>query len=164
MSLRTARERMIQSLWYEAGGLCLSIPGYLIYSGGTAGESATLMVALSVAVLIWAPLHNAVFDWIDLRLSGRVASDRPKAWRVVHAISLETTVLIVTLPMMVFVGGLGWGGAMVVNLGLTLLYAAYALVFHMIYDRLRPVAVPVAKMTDWPCVAALMPVSCRPAK
>ncbi len=139
MPLRSLRERVIQSLWYEAGGLCLSVPGYLIYSGGTAGESMLLMSALSVAVLIWAPLHNTGFDWLDLRLTGRVASDRPGRLRLVHAISLETTVLVVTLPTMVVVGGLGWVEAIIVDLGLTLLYAGYALGFHLVYDRLRPV-------------------------
>jgi uncharacterized membrane protein len=139
MTLRSTRERIVQALWYEAGGLCLSIPGFLLYSGGTAGESALLMAALSAAVLIWAPLHNTVFDWCDLRLTGRVASDRPKLWRLVHGLSLETTVVVVTLPMMVYIGGLGWLEAVLVDLGLTLLYAGYAVVFHGVYDRLRPV-------------------------
>jgi uncharacterized membrane protein len=143
MTLRSPRERILQTLWYEAGGLCLSIPAYLHYSGGGAGESALLMLSLSAAVLFWAPLHNTVFDWADLRLTGRVASDRPRRWRLVHAVSMETTVLVVTLPLMVVLGGLGWKEALIVDAWLTALYTGYAYVFHGVYDRLRPVAVPL---------------------
>ena len=42
---------------------------------------------------------------------------------------------------------MGWGGlslqaALLAELGLTLLYAAYAYAFHLVYDRLRPVQAP----------------------
>ncbi len=63
------------------------------------------MLALSAAVLVWSPVHNTVFDWLDLRLSGRVASDRPQRWRLVHAASHEATTVIVTLPIWS-----GWAG------------------------------------------------------
>ncbi len=144
MSLRSPRERLLQTLAYEAGGLCLSIPLYLLWTGGEAGEGAVLMAALSVAVMIWSPLHNTVFDWVDWRLTGRVASRRPQRWRVVHAVTHETTTVAVTLPILVWLGGHGWWEALVIDLWLTVLYAVYAYVFHLAYDRWRPVAEPSA--------------------
>mgnify|MGYP001765785053 CR=1 FL=1 len=140
MSLRSPRERLFQSLAYETGGLCLSVPLYLMWTQGEAGTGALLMAALSLAVLAWSPLHNTAFDWADLRLSGRLASDRPQAWRLVHAVSHEASTVVVTLPILVFLGGHGWTEALVVDLGLTLVYAGYAYAFHLAYDRLRPVA------------------------
>jgi uncharacterized membrane protein len=71
--------------------------------------------------------------------SGRVASDRPQKWRVVHAVSHEATTVVVTLPILVWLGGHGWGEALLLDLGLTVLYAVYAYGFHLVYDRLRPV-------------------------
>lgn len=139
MTLRSTRERVIQTLAYEAGGLCLSVPLASLVGGGTAGEAFVLMLALSLAVLVWSPVHNTVFDLADLRLSGRLASDRPQRWRVVHAISQEATTLAVTLPILMGLGGLSFGAALLADLGLTLLYTAYAYVFHLVYDRLRPV-------------------------
>jgi uncharacterized membrane protein len=139
MRLRSPRERLIQTLCYEAGGLMLSVPLYLLYSGHEAGDGAMLMLALSAAVMLWSPLHNTIFDWTDLRLSGRVASDRPQGWRIVHAISHEATTVIVTLPIIVWLGGHGWGEALLLDMGLTLLYAVYAYGFHLLYDRIRPV-------------------------
>jgi uncharacterized membrane protein len=141
MRLRSPRERFIQTICYEAGGLFLSVPLYLLYSGQGASEGALLMRALSAAVMIWSPLHNTVFDWADLRFSGRVASDRPQRWRLVHAVSHEATTVVVTLPVLVLLGGHGWGEALLLDLGLTGLYAGYAYVFHVAYDRWRPVKV-----------------------
>jgi uncharacterized membrane protein len=139
MTLRSPRERLIQTVAYELGGLCLSVPLVAVVGGGSTGEAFTLMLALSVAVLIWSPIHNTVFDWLDLRLSGRVASDRPQRWRLVHAASHEASTVVVTLPILIWLGGLGLWAALLADLGLTLLYAVYAYVFHLVYDRLRPV-------------------------
>ena len=139
MTLRSPRERLIQTIAYEVGGLCLSVPLVAGLGHGTTREAFFLMLALSAAVLVWSPLHNTVFDWADLRLSGRVASDRPQRWRLVHAASHEATTVVVTLPILIWLGGLGLWAALLADLGLTLLYAAYAYVFHLVYDWLRPV-------------------------
>ena len=146
MTLRSPRERAIQTLAYEAGGLCLSVPLVALFGGGTAGEAFGLMLALSFAVLVWSPIHNTVFDWLDLSLSGRVASDRPQRWRLVHAASHEASTVVVTLPILIWLGGLGLWAALLADLGLTLLYAGYAYVFHLVYDRLRPVQ-PARRLT-----------------
>lgn len=139
MTLRSPRERLVQTLAYELGGLCLSVPLVALVGGGTTGEAFWLMLALSAAVLVWSPIHNTLFDWLDLRLAGRLASDRPQRWRLVHAISHEATTVVVTLPILVWLGGYDLWTALVADLGLTLFYAAYAYAFHLVYDRLRPV-------------------------
>lgn len=139
MSLRSPRERAIQTIAYEVGGLCLSVPLVAAFGGGTAGEAFGLMLALSGAVLFWSPLHNTVFDWLEFRLTRRLTSDRPQGWRLVHAASLESTTVVVTLPNLIWLGGLTVPEALLADLGLTLLYAGYAYLFHLIYDRLRPV-------------------------
>jgi uncharacterized membrane protein len=143
MSMRSPRERLIQTLAYEAGGLLLSVPLVALVGGRTAGEAFVLLLALSIAVMLWSPLHNTLFDWADLRQSGRLASDRPQRWRLVHAISHEATAVVVTLPILMWLGDMGLRAALVTDLGLTLLYVAYAYVFHLVYDRLRPVRSPV---------------------
>jgi uncharacterized membrane protein len=148
MSLRSARERLFQTFAYEAGGLVLSIPAYHLFSDSSAQDSAVLMLTLSAAVLVWTPFHNTIFDWIDLRLSGRLASDRPQRWRVVHAFSHEATTLVITLPILMWLGGLSFWAAVLVDLGLTLLYAIYAYAFHLVYDHLRPMRAHLAGATS----------------
>jgi uncharacterized membrane protein len=72
-------------------------------------------------------------------LSGRVASDRPHRWRMVHAVSHEASTVVVTLPILIWLGGFSFWQALAVDLGLTLIYMVYAYGFHLVYDRLRPV-------------------------
>ena len=147
MSLRSPRERLLQTLAYEAGGLILSVPLVALVGGGTTAEAFALMLTLSIAVMLWSPLHNTLFDWVDLSRSGRLASDRPQRWRLVHAASHEATTVVVTLPILIWLGGLDVRAALVTDLGLTLLYIAYAYVFHLVYDHLRPVRRPVPPAT-----------------
>jgi uncharacterized membrane protein len=139
MSLRTARERVVQTLAYEAGGLAVATPIYAMVFQTDAMESAALLVALSVAVMIWSPTHNVLFDLVEWRFTRRVASDRPHYLRFVHAFSHEATALVVTLPVLVALGGLGLGEAILADIGLTIVYTLYAYVFHWLFDRLRPV-------------------------
>jgi uncharacterized membrane protein len=143
MSLRSPKERLIQAVCYELGGLVIAVPFYHFVVGGGTQESLLLMVALSVAVLFWSPLHNLVFDVVEHRRTGRVASDRPHRWRMVHATSHEVTTILVTLPVLVFIGGHGWWGGLAVDLALTVIYTVYAYGFNLLFDWLRPVGVEV---------------------
>jgi uncharacterized membrane protein len=139
MTLRSPRERFTQTLTFEIVGLFMSVPLYVLVTGGGAGDGAMLMATLAMVVMLWSPLHNAVFDLVDLRLTGRVASDRPHRWRLVHAISHGVTVAVVTLPIMLWLGGFTIWEALLAEIGLTLAYTVYAYGFHLVYDRLRPV-------------------------
>lgn len=148
---RCVKERIIQTLSYEAGGLVLVTPFYALAFGHTAIDSLTLMFVLSLLVMAWSPLHNVVFDWFDGRVSGRVASDRPHHLRLLHAFSLETSSILVTLPVVMLLGGHGFWTALAIDVGLTVSYAAYAYVFHLGFDRMRP-------------INKLLPVSGQPGK
>jgi uncharacterized membrane protein len=148
MILRSGRERLLQTLLYEAGGLLIVLPLYAWVTGHSMDESLVLLVAVSIATMTWASLHNIAFDYVEARLTGRVASDRPQLLRLAHAASTEVTSILVTTPIIVLVGGFGWWQALLVDVGLTLFYAAYAYGFHMGFDFLRPVsaAVPAPKL------------------
>jgi uncharacterized membrane protein len=140
MALRTARERFYQTLVYEAGGLAVAAPLYGSIFDREAGESFALLAMLSLIAMIWAPAHNTIFDWFEFERTGRVASDRPQGLRAVHALCLEITSTAVTLPILIAMGGHGFWQALSIDIGLTLFYAAYAYLFHIAYDRLRPVS------------------------
>lgn len=139
MSIRSARERFYQTLAFEAGGIVVVAPLYSLMFGRGAEDSLTVLVSLSLAVMLWAPLHNTVFDIADLRYSGRVASARPHRLRLIQALSQELTVLLVTLPLIMALGGHGFREALLLDICLTLFYTAYAYVFHLVFDWLRPV-------------------------
>ncbi len=108
MVLRSARERLLQTLLYETVGLLLVLPCYALLTGHAASESLALLVAVSIATMSWACLHNLGFDYVEALTTGRVASDRPQLLRLFHAASTEVTSILVTTPVIVFVGGFGW--------------------------------------------------------
>lgn len=139
MALRNFHERVYQTITYELGGILLVTPIYIFVFGASGGQSFAVMASLSIATLIWFPLHNTAFDWLDLRLTGRLASDRPTNLRALHALSHEITVCLITTPLLIWLGGHSLGEAILIDLALSFAYAAYAYVFHLVYDRFRPV-------------------------
>ena len=141
MELRSPAERIRQTVFYEIGGICLVTPLYMVITGSNVSESLLLFVAISAAIMIWSPIHNTLFDIADLRLYKRVASDRPQKARIVHAISHEVTAVCVSLPLLIWLGGMSFWEAVLADLTLTIFYAAYAYVFHLFYDWWRPVQI-----------------------
>lgn len=143
MSIRSLRERIIQTLCYEFGGLLLAAPAYALVFGRQTSDSLLLVLALSVTAMLWAGIHNTVFDYIDLKCTGRVASDRSMACRVMQAVSYEVTCVAFTMPIVMWLGGYTVLEAIVVNVGFTLFYTAYGFVFHHVFDWFRPVKVAI---------------------
>lgn len=138
-AVRGARERLLQTLCFEAGGLLLVAPLHALVAGAGTAESFRLVAVLALVVMAWAALFNTVFDLVEWRCCARVASDRPPRWRLAHAVLHEASAVVVTWPVIVALTGLSWAAALLTDLGLTLAYAAWAYVFHMAYDRWRPV-------------------------
>jgi len=138
--LRSPRERLLQTLWFEALGLVIVSPLFAWLSGASAGGAVGVLIVLSIMVMSWSALYNTLFDRAERRCAQRVASDRPQALRVVHALGLEVTAAIFTLPLIVVLTPLSWLEALAADIGLTLTYAVYGYCFHLGFDRLRPVA------------------------
>lgn len=139
MTLRSPKERLIQIIAYEVCALCLAVPAYALIAGRETGAATVVMAGMMLAEMLWAPLHDTVFDYVDFRASRRVASDRPKRWRVVHALSREFTTMVVTLPVIMVLGEHSFWQGFWLDLGLTLMYSVYGFFFYLGFDWLRPV-------------------------
>ena len=135
---RNARERLRQTLCFEAGGLLLVAPLYALLAGARVRDSLALIAVLTLLVMGWSALFNTAFDLVEHRLSGRLASQRPQWLRVLHALLHEASAVVLTWPTIVAMTGLSWSAALVADIGLTLAYALYAYVFHLVYDACRP--------------------------
>jgi uncharacterized membrane protein len=139
MLLRTFRERVMQAVCYEVGGLLLWFALSAALFEGSAAESAILWLALSIVDTAWSPLHNTLFDQTELRLARRIACDRPRSWRLVHAFSHEASSVLLTLPVIMVLTGLDVWAALTVDFSLTAAYAVYTYVFHTVFDWARPI-------------------------
>jgi uncharacterized membrane protein len=138
-AVRGLRERVIQTLAFEVLGLAIVSLPFAYFSGATAGDSLLLLTTLSIVIMSWSALYNTAFDHVERRVTHRVASDRPLRWRVLHAVALEASALVVTWPLIVALTALSWREAFIAEIGLTLAYTAYGYCFHLAFDRLRPV-------------------------
>lgn len=133
------RERIFQTLAYEVIGLAIISPMVAVVGGFSGHDSLVLLFIISIACMVWSPVHNTVFDMIDWTASHRIASDRPQSLRIVHAASHELTSVLATTPLIMYIGNLGMMDALALDLALSVAYTAYAYLFHMAYDLLRPV-------------------------
>ncbi len=139
MGIRNFRERVYQAVSCELGGILVAAPLYALVAGAGAQESLLLIATLSVVATVWVLIHNTVFDLVEWRLAQRSASDRPQAFRILHAVSLEATLMILTVPVLMVMGGHSFLEAVVLDIGLTFVYLIYAYLFHIAYDWVRPV-------------------------
>lgn len=139
--IRNARERLRQTLCFEAGGLLLVAPLFALSAGARLRDSLALIAVLTLLVMGWSALFNTAFDAIEHRLGGRPASQRPQGLRVLHALLHEASAVVITWPTIVAMTGLSWSAALVADIGLTLAYALYAYLFHLAYDAWRPLKV-----------------------
>jgi uncharacterized membrane protein len=137
--LRSRRDRFLQSASEEAGGMLLVSPIYAAIFGARLDESFVLLAAIAALSLILCPLYNTAFDLIELRYAGRISSKRPHVWRIVHAISYEACVFFFEVPVIVALGDHDVLEALALDIGLGTFYVGYGYLFHLGFDRLRPV-------------------------
>ena len=137
--VRNARERLLQTMLFETGGLLLITPLLAWVTGAQAGESLALLVVLSAAIMSWSALYNTVFDHAEARWALRTASARPHRLRLLHAMGLEVSSALLTCPIIVWMTGLGWWQAMAADIALSLVYATYGYLYHLAFDHWRPV-------------------------
>lgn len=142
MSIRNFRERVIQATSFEVVGVLLFTNLLAFALDREAGESMILLIAMSVAAVCLTGGFNHVFDTIEYKRTGRVASDRPQTVRVIHTVLLECVIALATIPMLKYSMDLSWTDALLADIVLLVFYAGYGYVFHVIYDRLRPVRKP----------------------
>ncbi len=139
--IRSLRERVTQTIAFELIGLLLVVPVFSAYTKSSQLTSVIILCLISVLVMSWSALHNTLFDWLEWRYLRRVASDRTGRLRIVHAISLELTAMIVTLPVFVWLLNMSWADALLLDISLTLIYIVYSYLFHRVFDLLRPVKI-----------------------
>jgi len=104
-----------------------------------AGESLLLLALVALLAALWNAAYNTGFDWLEGRLTGRPADQRPVFWRAVHAIGFEAGLLLASLPLIVWLTDMGWLEALIADIGLALAYVVYAFFFNLAYDRVFPI-------------------------
>lgn len=137
--MRTRMDRVRQVVLFEIGGLLIITPPFVWLTGVSAFDSFALLAVVALLAALWNALYNTSFDWVEGRLTGRRADQRPALLRVLHAFGFEVGLLIMSLPLVIVWTGMGWVEALTADIGLALAYVVYAYVFNLAYDRVFPI-------------------------
>ena len=147
--LRTPLDRARQVLFFEIGGLLLITPPFTWLSGVPARDSLGLLALIALIAGVWNAIYNTTFDWVEGRLTGRNADRRPFPLRVVHALGFESSLILLTLPIVISWTGMGWREALFADIAVACAYVVYAFFFNLGYDRIFPIEVtPPAQPAD----------------
>lgn len=140
VTLRTPLDRCRQVALFEIGGLLLITPPFVWLSGVPAKTSFGLLALIALIAACWNAIYNTSFDWVEGRLTGRTADQRPPLLRVGHAFGFEFGLLVIALPIVMAWTGMDWLEALIADIALAVAYVAYAFVFNLAYDRCFPIA------------------------
>lgn len=136
--MRTGRDRLRYTISFEMLLLALLVPVGAIYFDKAVHEIGALGLVLSLKAMVLNLIYNWVFDRIDAR-AGRVSSDRSVIARILHAIGLELTLLVTSLPIYMWWLQLRLIEAIATDLTVTTFVVFYTYWFTLGYDRMFPV-------------------------
>ncbi len=127
------KRKVVQAISYELVALVFITPALAwIFKGGLA-VSGALGVMLCVTAMLWNMLFNSLFEAWEARQRNR---QRTVKRRVLHAISFELGLLLMTVPMLVWMLEIEWWQALVTDFSLMLFFLLYAFVFQWCFDLL----------------------------
>jgi len=137
--LRSLSDRLRQIILYEIGGLGLICPLFALAVGLSPIRSAGLLAILALIVAAWNGLYSTAFDWAEIATTGRSPDGRPPSLRVAHAVMLEAGAAVATTPVIAVWTHVSWKAALLDDVGLTIAYSVYEVVFGLLYDSLFPI-------------------------
>jgi len=83
--------------------------------------------------MLWNMLFNSLFD----RLRARLQLAMSMGLRVLHALAFEGGLVLVVVPLAAWWLSISLWDALLLDIGLLLLFLPYTLMFNWLYDTLR---------------------------
>lgn len=139
--MMTIKERIFQAVLFETLAILLSLGWvkllslFAIQQAHSTHDSGVLLmlIGISLIAMIWTFIYNLVFDKV---FTGDKLA-RPVWLRVLHIVGFEGGLLYFTLPLVMWVMGIGLWQAFLLDISLTLLILVYGFVFYWVYDVAR---------------------------
>ena len=138
--MRTSADRIRHTLLFEIIGLaiCTPLASWILDKGFA--QIGALSIMLSLAAMCVNYVFNLVFDLALVRL-GRPVHLRPVRMRMLHAMLFETSLIIITLPMVAWWLDMTLWAAFLTDMGFALFFLIYAFVYNWAYDVVFPMPV-----------------------
>ena len=138
VKLRSLKDRIRYTVIFETILLTMIVPAGMIFYDRGIWDIGLLGVILVIKAMVLNIIYNWIFDRIEAR-TGRVASDRPHKWRVVHAIGFEVTLAITSIPIYTWWLNITVLEAILIDLVVTTFIVGYTYVYTLVYDFVFPI-------------------------
>ncbi len=135
--MRSLRDRICHVLLFELLLIVVCTPILSAFMDEDAAVVGMLAIGLSVAAMLCNLGFNYAFDRL-LGVLGRPLYPRSFLLRLVHSVSFELVLMLVTVPLVMVWMGCSFLQALALDLGFALFVPVYALGFNWSYDRVFP--------------------------
>ena len=135
--MRTFADRVRHTVLFEIIGLivCAPLASWILDKG--IARVGSLSIVLSFTAMCVNYVYNLIFDMALIRI-GRPINIRPTWLRAIHAILFETSLIILSVPMIAWWLDMTLLAAFLTDIGFTLFFLVYAFFYNWAYDALFP--------------------------
>lgn len=138
--MRTTTDRLRHTLLFEIFGVVICTPLASFILDKNLALIGSLSITISLAAMALNYIFNLCFDKVLIRLK-RPVNIRPVWLRILHAVLFETSLLVLTVPMVAWWLDMSLWAAFVADMGFVLFFLVYAFVFNWTYDTVFPIPV-----------------------
>lgn len=129
----TAWERVLHAALFEFFAILFTVILTSFFTPHSTSSLTIVIVLISAIAMVWNFVYNWLFDKV---VTGeRVA--RGLVTRILHSVLFEGSLLIFTLPLVMYMLDISLWQAFLLDIGMTLFVLVYSIIFNWIYDHLR---------------------------
>ena len=126
-------ERIFQVLLFEGLAISIFAPVLSWVVDKPLGDATALTAAISITAMLWGFAFNSFFGILI-----SYASRRIQKWqRVIHALGFETGLVLIAVPLSAWWLQMTLVQALLMDLGLLLVFLPYTFCFYWAYDMVR---------------------------
>ncbi len=117
---------------YEVVAIALAGWGLMLMSGHSLLDSGTLAIATSSVAVVWNLVFNTFFERWEAR---QTTTGRNVKRRILHAVSFETGLVAMLVPLIAWWLGVSLWQALVMDMALVVFFLIYTFAFNWAFDE-----------------------------
>lgn len=117
---------------YEVVAIALAGWGLMLMSGHSLLDSGTLAIATSSVAVVWNLVFNTFFERWEAR---QTTTGRSVKRRILHAVSFETGLVAMLVPLIAWWLGVSLWQALVMDMALVVFFLIYTFAFNWAFDE-----------------------------
>ncbi|WP_296229019.1 multidrug/biocide efflux PACE transporter [Ralstonia sp. UBA689] len=130
---KSPAERIFHALAFEIIAMLICAPLFSWLTGLPLAHMGVLTLMFAVVAMVWNMVFNTLFE----RVERRYQLARTMAVRAVHACLFEGGLVFMLVPLAAWWMDVSLWEALVLDIGIMLLFLPYTFCFNLAYDHLR---------------------------